>query len=256
MPDKSSSPIKTLIYNFITNPKRVASIGSLIMLWQRTYFEAQKKVTTLEDALLIETKMDDRIPPEEHAIYAYLFACIFVAFVAAYMIGKITSEQFKKTQLAFRTLILESEKIFISHPTRMRDRLRMKHPLTLFTQSVDGPTNCFPSLHVSLVVLSYQIIKDDPKPEFNFVEGIRTSCIDICRSTLKTKQHSILDVIGGMMLANQIYLDCYGETVADLLPELLPELNSTELDQVRTAIKVSNKNPIAMMQELLQSWAA
>jgi membrane-associated phospholipid phosphatase len=69
-------------------------------------------------------------------------------------------------------------------------------------RSVDAPTNCLPSLHVSSVYLSSFLYLDEQREKFPFFFGWATL---IALSTLTTKQHYIVDVVSGFGMAVVMY---------------------------------------------------
>ncbi|MBI2711677.1 MAG: phosphatase PAP2 family protein [Bdellovibrio sp.] len=75
-------------------------------------------------------------------------------------------------------------------------------PLTHFIfsslRAADTPANCCPSLHVSSVYLSSFIFLDDQRKKFPFFFLWATA---IAVTTLTTKQHYLVDVIAGLLMA-------------------------------------------------------
>ena len=65
-------------------------------------------------------------------------------------------------------------------------------------RTTDTPANCCPSLHVSSVYLSTFIFLSDQRKKFPFFFIWGTA---IVFSTLTTKQHYLIDVISGFMMA-------------------------------------------------------
>lgn len=237
------------IPKLIKRPNRSWAILRLILMWLKMYFTTQGKADESE-AVVIETDLDDRIEPDEQGIYPYLFACVYILFAAWTVYDSLTGALYRRTRQAFATMIKRSQEVFAERPTRMRNRQRTQHPLVLFTQRVDGPTNCYPSLHVGLVVLSYQIIKNTLDHDDLLRRAMRQSCIEICRSTLSTKQHSIIDVIGGTALAKVIYLEYFDGPFEDLLDEIVPELSSSELASIR-AVSNDTVDLVQLLDDLL-----
>ena len=231
-PTKPPSPVPRLLLN----PVRVAEVLRLTLVWIKTYFGAQAK-TDVANAAIIEMPVDDRIAPEESAIYPYLFASIYVLYVIWHMLDRLPVAHYRAARDAYRDMIKEAESVFLRRPTRMSNRNRLNHPLTRFMQTVDGPVNCFPSLHVALVVFSYQVIKDGPDTDQVLLGAMRQSCVDISRSTLQTKQHSVIDVIGGIALSRAVYRDHFDGPFEDLLTIVFPELTEAELSQVRVLLE-------------------
>jgi membrane-associated phospholipid phosphatase len=70
----------------------------------------------------------------------------------------------------------------------------------LFVQRFDAPTNCFPSMHVSVAMLTALHAKPDLGPAvFAFPVLVALSC-------MFTKQHYIIDLIFGALLGWVVYL--------------------------------------------------
>lgn len=75
-----------------------------------------------------------------------------------------------------------------------------------FIQSVDAPTNCFPSLHVSLTFLAAFIVAKAYKflaaPFFLWAFAIAIS-------TITTRQHYFYDVLGALIVALSFFMIFY-----------------------------------------------
>jgi membrane-associated phospholipid phosphatase len=64
--------------------------------------------------------------------------------------------------------------------------------------ALDAPTNCFPSLHVALAWLAALGVADEHR-RLRAAGYAWAACITL--STLTTKQHCFVDIVGGVMLA-------------------------------------------------------
>jgi len=217
----------------LASPRRVTSTLRLLSFWMQSYFAAQRRHQNTS-CTVVETAADARVTPREQAVYPYLFACVFVSYAAWRLLDRLAPSAYRSSMAAFRELIGTAQQVFDAHPTRMRDRRRSEHPLMLYTQQVDGPTNCFPSLHVAIVTLAYQILQAQGALSPELAAAMRNSCIDICRSTMETKQHSFVDVVGGLELARRLYEKHFGEGYQDLSPAILGELDAAEQEALRS----------------------
>ena len=111
---------------------------------------------------------------------------------------------------SFLVLQIVSGILFLAWPTTYPRNLfplpSDLDPITalIFTvlRATDSPANCCPSLHVSSVYLSSFIFLDDQRAKFPFFFLWGTA---IAISTLTTKQHYVMDVVCGFLLATVIY---------------------------------------------------
>ncbi len=91
--------------------------------------------------------------------------------------------------------------IFLIYPTTIPRQLPGDSGLTsqalALLYALDAPTNCFPSLHISLAWLSAIEVAQAYK-KLGIVISLWTILISL--STLTTKQHYFVDVIGGLLV--------------------------------------------------------
>ena len=108
---------------------------------------------------------------------------------------------FNKALMALTIAVLINYTFFIFFPTYME---RPTPPLNegffnkiyLWLLTIDGPANCFPSGHITSPGIGcWYFAKAYPKTRFllMFLFGI------LCFSVLTTKQHYILDILGGVI---------------------------------------------------------
>ncbi|MBY0471248.1 phosphatase PAP2 family protein [bacterium] len=148
-------------------------------------------------------KWDKMIPFIPETVFVYVSE--YILFVAAYLFSR-DMENMNKYIYSFLGLQTISVIIFWVWPTTYpRDLFPLPDNLdwltfTVFSnlRTVDAPTNCCPSLHVSSVYLSSFIFLDEQKGRFLFFFLWATA---VAISTLTTKQHYIVDVIAGLGLA-------------------------------------------------------
>jgi membrane-associated phospholipid phosphatase len=153
------------------------------------------------------TPLDHSVPflPWTSFIYVMLYPFLF------HMCFSIKSyENLNKALYAFLFLILSTCLVFILYPVAYpRDFYPLPYEnspgvnLLRVIRFLDRPVNCFPSLHVSNVFLFSFVFWHECKKRFVLFMLISTA---ISLSTLTTKQHYILDVIGGLTSAAIIYL--------------------------------------------------
>jgi membrane-associated phospholipid phosphatase len=92
--------------------------------------------------------------------------------------------------------------IFLIYPTEFPRSVTMKEEASTyafrFLYSIDSAANCFPSLHVALAWLSALGLRDERK-KAGALAMVWSTIISI--STLTTKQHYFVDMVGGGGLA-------------------------------------------------------
>ena len=77
--------------------------------------------------------------------------------------------------------------------------------------TVDTSTNVFPSIHVyNSLVVNFALIKCKALKGHNIIKALSwILCISICLSTVFLKQHSVTDVVGGIVLYIILYIFIY-----------------------------------------------
>lgn len=166
------------------------------------YMYINSKVRT-EHLYDVSLYIDRVIPliPEWSWVYEMLF--IFPIFL---VIVLDNIEDVKRVGFSIIMCDLVAYPIFLLFPVMsIRQEVPMNTPsevLLNFIYYVDLPTNCFPSLHVAVSMISAFAIyhKQKIKGVWAIVLGILISL-----STLFTKQHYFVDVISGLLLATFCY---------------------------------------------------
>src|SRR5205814_657145 len=81
--------------------------------------------------------------------------------------------------------------------------------------AIDGPRCTFPSLHVAIALLLYLGLRDEA-PRWRW--PLLLAALGVCISTVLVKQHFVVDVLGGALLAAGVWR---------LTPALLARLGVT-----------------------------
>lgn len=151
--------------------------------------------------------IDHVVPFMPNTVWIYISEYIF--FIAVYVTCK-DLVNLNKYFYSFLGLQAVSVLIFWVWPTTYpRDSFPLPDDLNFLTHFVfsnlretDTPASCCPSLHVSSVYLSTFIFLDDQKKKFPFFFIWGTA---IALSTLTTKQHYVIDVVFGFLMAVGAY---------------------------------------------------
>jgi membrane-associated phospholipid phosphatase len=111
-----------------------------------------------------------------------------------------TEGYFKKAFVALTIAVLINYLVFIFYPTYMERPIPPPsegffNKLYLWLLSIDGPANCFPSGHITSPGIGcWYFAKAYPKSRFLLLFLFSLLCL----SVLTTKQHYILDILGGI----------------------------------------------------------
>jgi membrane-associated phospholipid phosphatase len=139
----------------------------------------------------------------------WVYTSEYVFFAVIYICSR-DMNNLNKYFYSFLTLQLVSVAVFFVWPTTYpRGQFPLPEDLDALTyyafsslRQTDTPANCCPSLHVSSVYLSSFIYLDERKwlfpPFFIWATAIAAS-------TLTTKQHYLIDVVAGFMMAVIMY---------------------------------------------------
>ncbi len=159
---------------------------------------------SIENAVSLGLNLDDKIPflPWTISIYYWIYILIFLPILTIR-----DFELFNAVAKAYAFGIIISLSIFLIFPVTI-NRPKVVNPENFFdwwvwlNYTIDRPTTLFPSMHVSNAILSALAIfrwsKKIGYPALIF-------SIMICLSTLTVKQHFIVDVIAGFILAISAY---------------------------------------------------
>jgi membrane-associated phospholipid phosphatase len=148
---------------------------------------------------LTPSSIDNFIPFTDWVIWIYHSQFVFL-LLSIYAIRQ--PENLRDTFYSMALACLLSFAVFIIYPTTIPrvvqpgDGLTAKAFQVLY--SIDSAANCFPSLHVSLACLSALGIFHEKKTLSAF--AIIWACL-IVLSTMATKQHYFIDVVGGVTIA-------------------------------------------------------
>lgn len=178
-----------------------------------TYLE--KTVTT--HFHVIHTALDDYIPFCEYFIIPYLLWFCYVAWGVAYFYFRNKDEYFRLCTALFigMTVFLIVSYLYpnghyLRPVTFDRNNIFIKMVKQLY--STDTSTNLFPSIHVyNSIVVNFSVWHSKNFKEKKAVRyGSSLLMISIVLSTMFLKQHSVFDVITGILMAAVVYRLVYG----------------------------------------------
>ena len=161
---------------------------------------------------IIHTRLDDMLPFCEFFIVPY-FLWFFYVGITVFYVTCIRKEGFRKFafSLVFGTLVF----ILISavYPNMQDLRPEVFERDNIFVDLVrmlyktDTPTNVLPSLHVYMSMITNMAICDETAFKKNRAVcwSSQILCILIVLSTMFLKQHSVIDVCMGIIMAYMLY---------------------------------------------------
>lgn len=171
---------------------------------------------------VIHVALDDKIPFCEYFIIPYMLWFAYVASGIAYFFFKNKSEYYKLCAFLFTgmTIFLVISTVYPNghylRPTTFeRDNIFVHAVQWLY--STDTPTNLFPSIHVynslgiNMAVWHSENFKKNKPVRY----GSAILCISIILSTMFLKQHSVFDVVTGIVLAAFMFSLVYARSWAN-----------------------------------------
>lgn len=206
---------RTALANFIEKNKH-----GLLLLYFMIYLpwfgHLERTVTT--HFHVIHVALDDYIPFCEYFIVPYLLWFGYVAWGFCYFYHKNKDEYFRLCTVLFTgmTIFLIISTIYPNghylRPTTF-ERNNLFVVLVKWLYSTDTPTNLFPSIHVyNSIAVNMAVWHAENFKENRIVRyGSAVLMISIILSTMFLKQHSVFDVVTGIVLAVFMYTLVYAK---------------------------------------------
>ncbi len=157
---------------------------------------------------LVSTRADEKIPHVPQAIYPYLSWFPFVAVCVFLAIRNLSDEDYEKALAVLSSGMNVFILLAYVWPTGLDLRegityntQRLSGRLMKFVQTVDTSQSVFPSMHayVAMVMQGSLEMQSQVLPAWAVWIG-RILSVSILISTVLTKQHSVLDVVGAAAL--------------------------------------------------------
>ncbi len=195
--------MKTLTLPLIFNPPRKLSAAIVMTLVFMTLYSIPNRIHRVPPHLLHLTWVDNWVPFLPWTIWIYTSEYIFI-FVMFFMARDWLN--LNRYLYAYLFMQIVACMVFWIYPTTYP---RVCFPISADVgawttyhfnalRSLDTPANCAPSLHVAVCFLTSMIFRHEQREKFWLF--FAWSCA-ITISTLTTKQHYLIDVICGALLA-------------------------------------------------------
>ena len=179
-------------------------ISLCLIIFQSLIYLISKQIQGTPN--IIGGVIDNKIPFIVYFIMPYVIWYLML-FIVLY---KKDKNIFTKYILSYIIITIISNIIFIIYPTTvLRENLNgtnIFYIITKFIYQIDTPAlNCFPSLHCGISMLWILFITNIKKSNKTKILIITISIL-IMSSTLLIKQHVLIDLVSGNIIAILIYL--------------------------------------------------
>ena len=196
-------------YNEILFIPKIMIIPLLLsMTWNSITYFGSRLLTSDWKHFNVEVMLDSVIPFLPWTVSIYLSCYVF--WVVNYILGVrqdraealrfISADFFAKTICLICFLVIPT--------TNVRPEVGMEgiwNRLMIWLYNTDAADNLFPSIHCLTSWFCYIAVRKNKRIPGIYVISSLLFAISICISTLTTKQHVIVDVIGGIGLAEGSY---------------------------------------------------
>ena len=174
---------------------------------------------------VIHTWMDDLIPFNEYFIIPYLLWFVYVGGTVMFFFFKSRQEFYRVCTylITGMTLCLLICTVF-PNGTDLRPTVDPETNVFCWLVSLlhkaDTSTNIFPSIHVyNSIAVHVSIVRSQVLGNLRLIRPASlVLALSICLSTVFLKQHSVVDLIGGMLLSYCLYPLAYGKRQYNLRP--------------------------------------
>ncbi len=187
-----------------------------MFIYMPWFLYLEKHITEKSNYHVIHSALDDKIPFIEYFIVPYLLWFLFIAVVFLYFFFTDVEGFYKLAKISFIGMT-----IFLVISTLIPNGLELRPVVfprdNVFTDMVkmlyktDTPTNVFPSLHVFNSLAACIAIADSRKLQQHKVVSTAAYILAglIVLATMFLKQHSVIDVMGAVLMAYTLYQFVY-----------------------------------------------
>ena len=162
-------------------------------------------------SILVHCRLDDLIPFCKYAVIPYFAWFVWIPFTLFYLLWKAPREDFWRLCLPLFAGMTMALLFYAIVPNGLALRPRYVPGNDIFSKSVrslyrtDTPMNVCPSIHVFnsvTLMLAYYRTRCFDAPRLRWMRpAAAVLCVSIALSTMLLKQHSVIDVVFGMLLA-------------------------------------------------------
>lgn len=202
-----------MIYEKLSRRKYSHFLLLFVFVFLILWFEYLK--ATIVPQHIMYSPIDSHIPFVQQFVVAYFFWFTYMAISLLYLGFNSKIDYYK--MIIFLSLSMSiSYIIFMIYPNAQFPRPIVTNndifsKMVLFLYRIDGTNNVFPSIHVANSIGVHCVLVNSDKLKHNYkVKALSLIVmLSICASTVFIKQHSIIDVGGGIILASILYFCIY-----------------------------------------------
>lgn len=177
-------------------------------MWNNAVYFGSRLITTDWHHINAEVSLDYHIPFVPWTVIFYLSCYLF--WIINYVIGvrqdREIAFRFLAADFLAKTMCLLCFLLFPTTNTRPYvEGVDVWEKAMLWVYSADAADNLFPSIHCLTSWFCYIAVRENPKISRGYRAFSLLYALAVCVSTLTTKQHVIIDMIGGVFLAEGSY---------------------------------------------------
>ncbi|HCW81020.1 MAG TPA: phosphatase [Ruminococcaceae bacterium] len=191
----------------------------LLLLFIPLQMWFQYNELTIVPKYFTQTLLDQRIPFIKEFTIPYVIWFLFVPFGVVY-IGAYSKKDFYKLFIFLFGGMATANAIFVLFPNAqgLRPSIHASDPLSSlikFMYSVDPPINVCPSIHVINTFAINSALQHSKEFKKSRIRKVSSNILTvlICLSTVFIKQHSVFDVLCGIVVASCFYIPLYVQPV-------------------------------------------
>lgn len=181
---------------------------------------AEHSLPNLNGAFLCQSTLDLSVPFIPFFVVFYYLWYPFMAVVGVYLLFK-DLEAYKRYTICLTATFYIVLLTYIVLPSGLQLRPQAVPGTDVFSAlvrgiyAVDTPTNVFPSGHVLCQMAALFAVYDSKQLRKWWIRLLATLLsLGVILSTVFIKQHSLLDVLGGLMMSVAVWLAVYGKREA------------------------------------------
>lgn len=180
----------------------------LVVVWNQLVYSGAMFLTRDWYHYNVELPLDHAIPFVPWTLSIYLGCYVFwiVNYILCARQEKAEAYRFLCSDILAKAVCLVCFLVFPS--TNVRPEIvgnSFWDQCMTMLYAIDKPSNLFPSIHCLVSWFCYIGIRKNEKIPLWYRNASCLMAIAVCISTLTTKQHVIVDVVGGVLLAEVCY---------------------------------------------------